>query len=1010
MPKRIFKITEFEGGENKIKDARDLENNECQIAKGISFDKIGRIRIAGKGVVRTPLYKHTNGNGSLHDSADIIKLSPGYGLFRFNHDYNMDDGCVGDNPQPVSSEFVAIAYRGASSNYVSFIDSNFKESEGDDEYDDTGIPGFVGEIINLGDLDYIHKIGFYYIDGGLRIFDGNFKNADTNTFYGHVKRDLWTELDTKYIINEWVKDNQSLELAQNDSNDPRPFQSEAGATGGDLGASLLFTELNSDVPAVKNKVQLQIEENISEGADGIRHRITASTASDVGQVTITTNAAHGFHSGEIVEIYGISTGNNEIYNGQYEIVGVPSTSTTFEINADGCDGSEFVESGTPYSYVSKAEDMMNPELMAKWIFGISYILDGSQETKIAIADAEADVIAGTGNQTMFDDDGYTDWTSFKTEPTLRFSFQHANTLNENSPWDKRITGFRIYMKNIEGTTAQQVSQEWHLLLDTDFIKGIYVLPGTDSTERKLNYSDNNFYNVSSATEANNAGDDIRFLSPITFESLNGYNDKETIEARYKTAVIANDRAYIGNVSQNGTSYADRIIKSPVGVHDAFPESNMIEGVVGDGDEIVKLEFFGDRLFCFKRNVLQLINISDEKEYIEESLFGYGIDHPCQSIQTNEGIAFVNKSGMYLHNGSELRSLTKDKRMPWQRIADDTNVKGFFYEGALPLLGYDLEGNKLILLRAGKASNYDITMENNSASLTNAFSPADSNNWIWDGAQTQDTPTSPAVGDIFRIANADAYDFTGGELSIAKWGYSGRAVSRYDYFRIKSNYRGQESIEYMDLDGDVFIYDLSNNCYTTRGIAFGENNSGYIRTNFVNTDMFGNNMLFLLQDTTGGSQDGNATEIVEWEDSSVIIEGQKFFQYKTKDFDFGDPAVRKKIYKIYVTFKSENGLEAYADSNIQVRYVTNQTTSDGWVNYGNYTKFSDSSTNYSDAKGLYSETNSPYTQVAELIPPSPINNVYSIQLLFSNEDTTTNDVPRGFEINDISIVYRSKNIK
>ena len=47
MAKRIFKITEFEGGENRTKDPRDLDLNECAQAKGIEFDKLGRIRVAG---------------------------------------------------------------------------------------------------------------------------------------------------------------------------------------------------------------------------------------------------------------------------------------------------------------------------------------------------------------------------------------------------------------------------------------------------------------------------------------------------------------------------------------------------------------------------------------------------------------------------------------------------------------------------------------------------------------------------------------------------------------------------------------------------------------------------------------------------------------------------------------------------------------------------------------------------------------------------------------------------
>ena len=70
MPKRIFKITEFEGGENRIKDPRDLDLNECAQAKGVEFDKLGRIRVAGSGVEIKPLFTNNQNaiSGGLHAS------------------------------------------------------------------------------------------------------------------------------------------------------------------------------------------------------------------------------------------------------------------------------------------------------------------------------------------------------------------------------------------------------------------------------------------------------------------------------------------------------------------------------------------------------------------------------------------------------------------------------------------------------------------------------------------------------------------------------------------------------------------------------------------------------------------------------------------------------------------------------------------------------------------------------------------------------------------------------
>ena len=118
-------------------------------------------------------------------------------------------------------------------------------------------------------------------------------------------------------------------------------------------------------------------------------------------------------------------------------------------------------------------------------------------------------------------------------------------------------------------------------------------------------------------------------------------------------------------------------------------------------------------------------------------------------------------------------------------------------------------------------------------------------------------------------------------------------------------------------------------------------------------------------------------------------------FKSKDFDFGNPGVRKKIYKVYVTYKSVDPGGSAADSKILVKHSTNGGTS--------YTAFSDNSTNYAASTGL---TGSTSWATAILKPTSSINNIYSFQLEFS----AGADVPSGFEINDISIVYRIKPIK
>ena len=102
---------------------------------------------------------------------------------------------------------------------------------------------------------------------------------------------------------------------------------------------------------------------------------------------------------------------------------------------------------------------------------------------------------------------------------------------------------------------------------------------------------------------------------------------------------------------------------------------------------------------------------------------------------------------------------------------------------------------------------------------------------------------------------------------------------------------------------------------------------------------------------------------------------------TKDFDFGNPAVRKKIYKIYITHKG-------SASNIQCAYAINGIND-------SFTEF-----------GSELPASSPVTDWVTTELSLSIANCYSLQLKLFSDGTT----PANFEINDISIVYRIKNVK
>ena len=157
----------------------------------------------------------------------------------------------------------------------------------------------------------------------------------------------------------------------------------------------------------------------------------------------------------------------------------------------------------------------------------------------------------------------------------------------------------------------------------------------------------------------------------------------------------------------------------------------------------------------------------------------------------------------------------------------------------------------------------------------------------------------------------------------------------------------------------------------------------IQTNFV-TDWNGD----LIYAHTSGT-------MVKWDDTSDITDTISF---KTKDIDFGNPAVRKKVYKVYVSYKGDGG-------EITVNYGTNGNSTMTGQFYITGSSGASTKANAADLCIYNGDVGTNDWVLAELRPSSSINNIYSFQLKFDGGSTDAN-----FEINDISIVYRMKNIK
>jgi hypothetical protein len=183
-------------------------------------------------------------------------------------------------------------------------------------------------------------------------------------------------------------------------------------------------------------------------------------------------------------------------------------------------------------------------------------------------------------------------------------------------------------------------------------------------------------------------------------------------------------------------------------------------------------------------------------------------------------------------------------------------------------------------------------------------------------------------------------------------------------------------------GDIFLYDMVTQSWVQGDSAFTDSQE---HTNFVNDS--NGDLVWSHTSDTGTMR--------VWADASVTTTGISF---KTKDLDFGQPAQRKKIYKAYVSYKGDGGA-------ITVNYGTDGNSTMAGTFY--ITGVTGASTK-AGAHNLCLYDGDVGTNdwvLAELIPSSSINNIDSFRLSFDGGTTDAN-----FEINDISVIYRMKNLK
>jgi len=506
--------------------------------------------------------------------------------------------------------------------------------------------------------------------------------------------------------------------------------------------------------------------------------------------------------------------------------------------------------------------------------------DGSvfQANDRILIDAEVMKISGVSTHTL----------TVVRGDKLTTAATHANDsiiyIIRRSEWNPRVTGVKLYMKDIHSLE----DKTWKPQIEYDFLDGVARVIRTGHEEDILFDDDDRyicFIDKQYMLEPNLVGN---------FETETGVNfDEKSVYSRYKTATIANGRAYVGNVDvkmigQDRTvRMGDTILKTPFNKFDIFPLSNRIDVAVNDGDHIIKLENFNDRLLCFKEETLYIINISQDVEFVEGVYKHRGIQHPAQVFKTDFGIAWANRLGVFLYDGQKVTNLTEKQG---QKLIDWPSQ---ITSSMTPMVGYTPKSRQIIVFEDTSTAGFYV--------------------WIYD-------------------------------LDTRSW------------------VRG--------------THDATNRNFDT------------FKTNFVINE--NEDLIFA---TAASASSGVTHYFVKWTDSPKLADA---LDIKTKEIDFGNPAARKKVYAVHVSYQ--------AGSNTTAVVTLVAQTSSGYTTYTfkDGTAGGATSTLY-DGQTL--DSTGGVWKTAILKPSSSINNIYSAYVRIAGTD-----VIATFKINDISIVYRVKPVK
>ena len=726
MPKKTFSVDDFSGGANTFESPQNVAPNELVKSQGFYI-------IPGEvGVIGDMKGAYTIGSGDTAASGNM-DIESGYGLFTFSHDYDMASTDAGTNVELADTSYFVMMARDDNDSHNKF-----------DVYD-TADHTWRTDKIDLGGSASSARMTsikpcFFMADGAIRISPGLFTSVDSG-------EDLTSTLPGAEI-NYGGFDTATLAV------DGTEFLT--------VGDTIIISGQECIVLLAPDSTANTYARNMT----GLfPSAITNTTAGKIIYVMPDTrwrgvvkrkNFSQAGTRGTFIEWYSTYAHPRPpvTYNANLD-AGAVSTQYTmpFLVQAGTCDA---INDGSICPTITIVYKLNGTNVDATWD-GASINLyctalydelkQESQPNQIAsgLVILAADEL-GLGVMVNYADG----------------SASPADTYLMN----KRVTGARLYYEdstNDPGILFQ--------LLEIDFEKGCKKSDAETFDTWISVVADECVVSPTSGSgdqsELSTAGEEgYIFANPpktFTYEINTGYPPDINTHARYKTAVILNRRLFAGNVYQSGKANGDRMIGSPVNKFDILPETNTIDVTVGDGDQIVKLEGFADRILQFKKRILYIINVGGGQggEFLESQHKNMGVQNPSQTCLTEYGVAWVNSKGVFLFDGQQVTDLTRNKlQLTSSTRGEALNVD----EDNIPIIGYHPVNKWLVIhpqstvTDANDVEAWILEFKSGAWTYSNTFTTTDDKktNMIWTGddelvfaAGTSPAHSSTNTPDFFK---------------------------------------------------------------------------------------------------------------------------------------------------------------------------------------------------------------------------------------------------------------------